>query len=86
MHRRRSHRLRSHHHVNPRPHSDPAVSEVRISAAGEGGLAGPGAEVGALYDSAFVAGLPDGVDSMGENGEFHTRVVFNTEPSFGKFR
>lgn len=31
--------------------------------------------VGARYDQAFLARLPDGVDPCGENGEFHTCVV-----------
>jgi len=30
---------------------------------------------GRAYDRAFIAGLPDGVDACGENGEFHTFVT-----------
>jgi diphthine-ammonia ligase len=30
---------------------------------------------GRAYDRAFIAGLPDGVDVCGENGEFHTFVT-----------
>ena len=30
--------------------------------------------VGRVYDAAFIAGLPAGVDPCGENGEFHTFV------------
>jgi uncharacterized protein (TIGR00290 family) len=30
---------------------------------------------GRAYDRAFLAGLPDGVDLCGENGEFHTFVT-----------
>lgn len=33
------------------------------------------ARPGAIFDRAFVRGLPDGVDPFGENGEFHTYVV-----------
>lgn len=36
-------------------------------------------EVGLVYDEAFIAGLPDGIDVMGENGEFHTHVYHNDE-------
>lgn len=36
------------------------------------GLAG--LAVGDVYCTAFVKGLPEGVDLMGENGEFHTHV------------
>ena len=33
--------------------------------------------VGKIYDVDFVANLPKDVDLMGENGEFHTHVIFN---------
>lgn len=33
-----------------------------------------GLAVGDVYCEAFVEGLPEGVDVMGENGEFHTHV------------
>ncbi len=33
-----------------------------------------GVKVGDVYCEAFVKRLPDGVDIMGENGEFHTHV------------
>jgi len=32
--------------------------------------------VGERYDQRFVRQLPDDIDPMGENGEFHTEVVF----------
>ena len=32
--------------------------------------------VGDTFDRDFVSRLPSGVDAFGENGEFHTRVVF----------
>ncbi|CAM9101040.1 unnamed protein product [Phaeothamnion confervicola] len=31
-------------------------------------------KVGVAFDAGFAAGLPDGIDRMGENGEFHTHV------------
>ena len=34
----------------------------------------PRSAAGREYDDAFLAGLPDGVDPCGENGEFHTFV------------
>ncbi len=34
----------------------------------------PGEWAGRVFDAAFVAGLPAGVDPCGENGEFHTFV------------
>ncbi|MDX1637303.1 MAG: hypothetical protein R3281_05000 [Balneolaceae bacterium] len=33
--------------------------------------------VGELYAQGFVRTLPSGIDPMGENGEFHTKVDFN---------
>ena len=33
-----------------------------------------GINVGDVYCEAFVKRLPEGVDEMGENGEFHTHV------------
>jgi len=38
---------------------------------------------GVPFDEAFLAGLPDGVDPCGENGEFHT-FVWNLPGLFGK--
>lgn len=35
----------------------------------------PAARVGDAFDRALVEGLPDGVDAMGEGGEFHTEVL-----------
>ena len=31
---------------------------------------------GSIYDATFVSTLPEGVDSMGERGEFHTHCQF----------
>ena len=36
-----------------------------------------GIQVGDVFDRAFVANLPAGVDPFGERGEFHTEVVFD---------
>lgn len=36
-----------------------------------------GISVGDVYCEAFVKRLPDIVDAMGENGEFHTHVYHN---------
>jgi diphthamide synthase (EF-2-diphthine--ammonia ligase) len=33
-------------------------------------------KVGETYDQAFVRTLPTEIDPMGENGEFHTEVMF----------
>ncbi|WP_108791281.1 DUF5522 domain-containing protein [Erythrobacter sp. Alg231-14] len=33
-------------------------------------------KVGDRFDAAFIARLPDHIDAFGENGEFHTRIVF----------
>lgn len=33
-----------------------------------------GVKVGDVFCEAFVKRLPEGVDAMGENGEFHTHV------------
>lgn len=33
-----------------------------------------GIKIGDVYCAAFVKRLPEGVDAMGENGEFHTHV------------
>lgn len=35
----------------------------------------PGGMVGRWFDRQFLADLPDGVDPLGENGEFHTCVI-----------
>jgi diphthamide synthase (EF-2-diphthine--ammonia ligase) len=32
---------------------------------------------GALYDRRFVKNLPENIDPMGENGEFHTEVILD---------
>lgn len=32
---------------------------------------------GTEYNHTFIQGLPDHIDPMGENGEFHTRVIFH---------
>ena len=32
--------------------------------------------VGSIYDATFVRNLPEGVDAMGESGEFHTHCKF----------
>ena len=31
---------------------------------------------GSMYDATFVSTLPEGIDSMGERGEFHTHCKF----------
>lgn len=36
-----------------------------------------GVAVGDAFDAALVASLPEGVDAFGENGEFHSVVVFS---------
>ncbi|KAG5183321.1 hypothetical protein JKP88DRAFT_317124 [Tribonema minus] len=46
------------------------VSAVRDDLLEQGPL-----RIGAQYDAAFVGALPQGVDEMGENGEFHTHVA-----------
>lgn len=48
---------------------DIRVSSVRPNLTGTEGM-----EVGSVYDKVFIAGLPETVDIMGENGEFHTHV------------
>jgi diphthamide synthase (EF-2-diphthine--ammonia ligase) len=49
---------------------------VRVASA-PGGDHGGAVRVGAEYNRHFVDGLPPGVDPFGENGEFHTEVVFD---------
>ena len=39
----------------------------------------PEIQVGDVFDRAFVAKLPAEVDAFGEQGEFHTVVVFNED-------
>jgi diphthamide synthase (EF-2-diphthine--ammonia ligase) len=36
----------------------------------------PGIAVGDRFNRALVARLPEGIDPFGENGEFHTRLIF----------
>lgn len=38
-------------------------------------------KVGQVFDAAFVADLPEGMDRMGENGEFHTHVFHDERDS-----
>jgi len=45
-----------------------------------------GVKVGDVYCEAFVKRLPDGVDIMGENGEFHTHVYHNKAAGGGEAR
>eukprot|EP00123_Amoebidium_parasiticum_P013245 comp21851_c0_seq1/m.31218 comp21851_c0_seq1/g.31218 ORF comp21851_c0_seq1/g.31218 comp21851_c0_seq1/m.31218 type:complete len:296 (-) comp21851_c0_seq1:184-1071(-) len=47
---------------------------VRLSSTPQGDRGGA-LQVGAAYTPEFVAGLPPDIDTMGENGEFHTEVV-----------
>jgi len=48
--------------------------EIRISAVRD--EFGDLIRVGESYDQRFVQSLPDEIDPMGENGEFHTEVIF----------
>lgn len=43
-----------------------------------------GIKVGDVYCEAFVKRLPEGVDDMGENGEFHTHVYHDKEKGSGE--
>ena len=37
----------------------------------------PGVAIGDCFDRALIERLPENVDPFGENGEFHTRIVFD---------
>ncbi|CAM9955392.1 unnamed protein product, partial [Sphacelaria rigidula] len=48
--------------------------DIRVSAVSPNLAGTEGLEVGRVYDESFIKGLPQGVDIMGESGEFHTHV------------
>lgn len=50
--------------------------KVRISAVSEGFT--EFIKVGEIFDQAFIQTLPKSIDPMGEKGEFHTEVVFQS--------
>lgn len=48
--------------------------DIRVSAVSPNFAGTEGLEVGRVYDRSFIEGLPQGIDIMGENGEFHTHI------------